>query len=195
MPFVTEAIWQNLPGMAGNARSIMVTRWPEESGQYDASAEDHFGRLQELIRGIRNVRSEYDVPAARRIAAHFSAGEHTQLIEDNLPVMVMLARLEPATVQVAAELAAPGKAATLAAASMTVYLPLADLVDLAAERKRIQSEIDNVDKQAQRIEGMLGNAGFTQKAPVEVVERERSRLVELQARRSQLEERLAELTE
>ncbi|HRA64977.1 MAG TPA: valine--tRNA ligase [Caldilinea sp.] len=193
MPFVTEAIWQNLPGMAGDARSIMVTRWPEESGQYEATAEDQFGRLQELIRGIRNVRSEYDVPAARRIAAHFSAGEHTQLIEENLPVMVMLARLEPATVQVAAELAAPGKAATLAAAGMTVYLPLADLVDLAAERKRIQGEIDNVDKQAQRIEGMLGNSGFTRKAPVEVVERERSRLAELHARRSQLEERLAEL--
>ncbi|HQY93497.1 hypothetical protein, partial [Caldilinea sp.] len=68
-----------------------------------------------------------------------------------------------------------------------------DLVDLAAERKRIQGEIDNVDKQAQRIEGMLGNSGFTRKAPVEVVERERSRLAELHARRSQLEERLAEL--
>jgi valyl-tRNA synthetase len=195
MPFVTEAIWQNLPGLAGDARSIMVMRWPTESGQYDAAAEDHFGRVQEAIRGIRNVRSEYDVPAARRIAAHFSAGEFASLVADNLPVITMLARLEPASVRVGAELAAPGKAATLAVAGMTIYLPLADLIDLAAERKRIQAEIDNVDKQVQRIESTLANAGFVDKAPAAIVERERAKLAELRERRGQLVERMADLGE
>ncbi|HAJ35657.1 MAG TPA: valine--tRNA ligase [Chloroflexi bacterium] len=195
MPFVTEAIWQNLPGMAGEGRSIMVTRWPAESGQYDAQAEDHFGRMQEAIRGIRNVRSEYDVPAARRIAAHFSAGEYAPLVVDNLPVIAMLARLETTAVHVAAELAAPGKAATLAVAGMTIYLPLSDLIDLAAERKRIQSEIDNVDRQVQRIESTLANAEFVGKAPAAIVERERAKLVELRERRNQLTTRLADLSE
>ena len=195
MPFVTEAIWQNLPGLAGDGCSIMVMRWPAESGQYDAAAADQFGRVQEAIRSIRNVRSEYDVPAARRIAAHFSAGEFASLVADNLPVITMLARLEPAAVRVAAELAAPGKAATLAVAGMTIYLPLADLIDLAAERKRIQAEIDNVDKQVQRIEGTLANEGFVGKAPAAIVDRERAKLVELRERRGQLMERMAELTE
>ena len=76
---------------------------------------------------------------------------------------------------------------------MTVYLPMAGLVDLAAERKRTQEEIDNVDRLGQRIEGMLANPGFVGKAPAEVVERERARLAELQERRSRLTERLAEL--
>ncbi len=107
----------------------------------------------------------------------------------------MLARLETTTVRVAAELAAPGKAATLAVAGMTVYLPLSDLIDLAAERKRIQGEIDNVDRQVQRIEGTLANAEFVGKAPAAIVERERARLVELRDRRTQLLARLAELGE
>jgi valyl-tRNA synthetase len=195
MPFVTEAIWQNLPGLAGEARAVMTARWPEDNGRYDAAAEEAFGRLQEVIRSIRNVRSEYDVPAGRRIAAHFSAGESAALVADNLPVLAMLARLESAAVQVAPELAAPGKAATLAAAGMTIYLPLADLIDLAAERKRIQGEIDNIDKQVQRIETTLANPGFTGKAPVEIVERERAKVAELRERRGQLGERMAELDE
>ncbi|MFN3979532.1 MAG: valine--tRNA ligase [Caldilinea sp.] len=193
MPFVTEAIWQNLPGMAGDGRSIMVTRWPAESGQFDALVEDQFSRLQEVIRGIRNVRSEYDVPAGRRIAAAISAGEFTSLVTNNLPIVAMLARLDSEAVEVAPDLNAPDKAATLAAGGMTVYLPLANLIDLAAERKRIQGEIDNVDKQVQRIEGMLGNPGFTSKAPAQVIEREQARLEELRERRAQLMQRIAEL--
>jgi len=193
MPFVTEAIWQNLPGMAGDGCSIMVTRWPAESGRFDPLVEDHFSRLQEVIRGIRNVRSEYDVPAGRRIAAMISAGEFTSLVTDNLPMIAMLARLDGEAVEVAVDLNAPQKAATLAAGGMTVFLPLANLIDLEAERKRIQSEIDNVDKQVQRIEGMLGNPGFTSKAPAQVIERERTRLGELQERHAQLMQRMAEL--
>jgi valyl-tRNA synthetase len=195
MPFVTEAIWQNLPGMAGDGRSIMVMRWPEESGQPDLEAEEQFTRLQEVIRGIRNVRTEYDVPAARRIAALFSANEHADLINANLPVITALARLEPAEIVVATELTPPGKAATLVAGGVTVYLPLAGLIDLEAERRRLQAELENIDRQIQRIEAALSNDAFTSKAPAHVVERERSRLAELQERRHQLVERSAELAE
>jgi valyl-tRNA synthetase len=193
MPFVTEAIWQNLPGMAAGERSLMAVRWPQESDGHAPQAEEAFGRLQELVRAIRNVRSEYDVPAGRKIAALVSAGDQVELLVQNLPTVAMLARLDAGAVQIAAEVATPGKAAVLAVAGMTVYLPMAGLVDLAAERKRTQEEIDNVDRLGQRIEGMLANPGFVGKAPAEVVERERARLAELQERRSRLTERLAEL--
>ena len=193
MPFVTEAIWQNLPGMAGDNRSIMVTRWPELVGRQDADAEADFGRVQEVVRSVRNVRSEYDVPAARRISAEISAGEFVPLLQSTLPVIAMLARMDPGAVTIAADVPAPEKAATLAVAGMTIYLPLAGLVDLDAERRRIQAEIDNVDKQLQRIVGLLGNPGFIDKAPATVVERERAKQAELQGTRAQLVERLGEL--
>jgi valyl-tRNA synthetase len=203
MPYLTEAIWQNLPGIGrGEARgargdtapALMVTRWPAPTGRHNAQVEADFERIQEIVRGIRNVRSEYDVPAGKRIPARFSAGEHAALLAGNLAVLGFLARLEMAETQVAAELPAPGKVATLAASGVNVYLPLAGLVDLGAERKRIQGEIDNVERLVQRIEGMLNNPGFTGKAPAEVIERERARLAELQGKRGQLVERLADLT-
>jgi valyl-tRNA synthetase len=149
--------------------------------------------VQEIVRGIRNVRAEYDVPAPKRIPALFSAGEHAALLRASLPLMAFLARLDAGETEVAADLPAPGKAATLAAAGVTVYLPLAGLVDFAAERKRIQGEIDNIDRQVSRIEGMLNNPGFTGKAPAEVIDRERTKLADLQGKRGQLPERLAEL--
>ena len=150
-------------------------------------------RVQEIIRGIRNVRSEYDVPAGRRIAARSAPAAMPACCAKTCRSWSCWPRLEATAVDIAAELPAPGKAATLAASGVTVYLPLAGLVDLAAERKRIQGEIDNVDKQVQRIDGLLGNPGFTDKAPANVVERERAKLVELQDRRAQLVERMAEL--
>jgi valyl-tRNA synthetase len=194
MPFVTEAIWRNLPGMGetGAAASLMVARWPEELARIDATAETDFGRVQEVVRAIRNVRSEYDVPAGRRISAGVSAGEFTPLMQASLPVMAMLARLDASRVEIAAALPAPDKVATLAVAGVTVYLPLAGLVDLDAERKRIQGELDNVDKQVQRIETTLGNPGFTGKAPANVIEREQLKLAELREKRGQLAARLAE---
>jgi len=194
MPFVTEAIWRNLPGLgAEGAASIMVTRWPEELARVDAAAETDFGRVQEVVRGIRNVRSEYDVPAGRRISAQISAGEFAPLMQASLPVTAMLARLDAGRVEIAATLPAPDKAATLAVAGVTVYLPLAGLVDLDAERKRMQGELDNIDKQIQRIATTLGNPGFTGKAPANVIEREQLKLAELREKREQVAARLAEL--
>jgi valyl-tRNA synthetase len=194
MPFVTEAIWQNLPGMGETgAASIMVARWPEELTRLDAAAETDFGRVQEVVRAIRNVRSEYDVPAGRRIAAQISAGEFAPLMQANVPVMSLLARLDAGRVEIAAALPAPDKAATLAVAGVTVYLPLAGLVDLDAERKRMQGELDNIDKQVQRIETTLSNPGFTGKAPANVIEREQLKLAELREKRGQVAARLAEL--
>jgi valyl-tRNA synthetase len=201
MPFVTEAIWQNLPGIGGgapgngegSAAAIMVMRWPLPSGRRDEGAEAAFARIQEIVTGIRNLRAEYDVPAPKRIPALISAGEHAAMLGENLPVMAFLARLDSGATEIAGELPPPGKTATLAAAGVTVYLPLAGLVDFAAERKRIGGEIDNIDRQVSRIEGMLNNPGFTGKAPVEVIERERAKLAELQGKRAQLAERLADL--
>jgi valyl-tRNA synthetase len=193
MPFVTEAIWQNLPGLRGEGRALIVSRWPAISGWADAAADEAFGRIQEMVRAVRNARSEYDVPPGRRIAAEISAGAHLAMLQQNLPMLARLAGLDQGAITLAADLPAPAKAVTLAAGGVTTYLPLAGLVDLAAERTRLQKEIDNVDKQLQRIQGLLSNPGFTGKAPAEVIERERAKQGELQEKRTQLAERLADL--
>ena len=195
MPFVTEAIWQNLPGMGSGGVGLILTCWPGEAGVADEEAEEAFWRVQEIVRGIRNARSEYGVEPSRRIVAQFSVGEFADLVREAMPVIASLARLAPAQATVAPVLDAPDKAATLAAGGVTVYLPLAGMVDLDAERKRMEKELANIDRQLQRISGMLSNPGFTGKAPAAVVERERTKQAELETRRSQLAERLADLME
>ncbi|MEZ4864615.1 MAG: valine--tRNA ligase [Caldilineaceae bacterium] len=193
MPFVTETIWQNLPALGGEGRALIATRWPQLSGHADASADDAFARIQEVVRAIRNARAEYTVEPARRIAAQISAGEQVAIMEANVTQLVNLARLDEANVTIATDLPAPSKAVTLAVGGVTVYLPLAGLVDLAAEQNRLQKEIDNIDNQLQRIAGLLNNPGFVNKAPENVVTRERNRQAELEETKAQLVERLADL--
>ena len=117
----------------------------------------------------------------------------SDVIARELPLLASLARLAADQVTVATELPAPDKAVTVATAGVTVYVPLAGLVDLNAERNRLQKEIDNLAKQMERSQGLLGNKGFVDKAPPEVIDRERAKYEELSARRQQLTERLAAL--
>ncbi|MFN8487520.1 MAG: valine--tRNA ligase [Caldilineaceae bacterium] len=193
MPCLTETIWQNLPELGGENRALIVSRWPQITGHADAVADEAFGRIQEIVRSIRNARAEYNVEAARRIAAQINAGDYAQTLQNNVTLLTRLAQLDSNASTIAPTLPAPEKAITLATGGVTVYLPLAGLVDLDAERKRLQKEIENLAKQAQRIEGLLGNPGFTNKAPAEVIERERAKLSDLQSKRDQLAERLSEL--
>jgi len=199
MPYLTEEIWQNLPGLAegengGEARrAVMVSRWPTPEGVRDLEAERDFGALQEAVRAIRNARSEYDVAPGKRIPAHISAGEYAAQLAANLSTLALLARIAPDETVIATDLPAPDKAVTLALAGITVYLPLAGLVDFAAERARLNKELENVDKQLARIEGLLGNEGFVAKAPANVIERETAKRTELTDQRIQLVERLGSL--
>jgi valyl-tRNA synthetase len=192
MPFVTEAIWRHLPGMAEQGESLMTARWVASSAWADAEAESAFGRLQEIIRAIRNVRSEYNVEPSRRITAIFSTDGYTDLIEQNIDLLVSQAKLTE-DLQVSANIAPPEQAVALAAGGVSVYLPLAGMVDLDAERQRLQKELENVEGQLRRSEKLLENQGFVAKAPAEVVQRERDKITELQSRRQQLQTNLAEL--
>jgi valyl-tRNA synthetase len=197
LPFLTETIWQNLPALGGTGatgpRALIATQWPQLDGYADRAADDAFGRLQEIVRAIRNVRAEYGVEPARRIAARISAGEQAAILQQNDALLLALARLDGNSLQIASELPAPDKAVTLAIGGVTVYLPLAGLVDLAAERSRLQKEIEGLEGQLRKLEGLLNNPGFVNKAAANVVERERNRQRELQEKHAQLAERLAEL--
>lgn len=193
MPFVTETIWQNLPDLGGNNRALIAMSWPQGNEYADAQADDAFGRVQEIVRAIRNARAEYEVEPGRRIATQISAGDHAAMLQANRALLVTLARLDSATLEIAHEWPAPDKAVTLAVGGVTVYLPLAGLVDLAAERGRLQKEIEGLEGQLRKIEGLLNNPGFVNKAAANVVERERTRQRELQEKHAQLAQRLAGL--
>lgn len=187
MPFVTEELWQYLPH---EGTTLMLAAWPTADTTYsDPDAEEQMQTLIELIRGIRNLRAEYSVDPGRKLSALAHGGPYEALMRNYAPLFDRLARVNALTF-LSPEDAAPEKAATIVVGGATLYLPLADLIDLDAERDRLTGELDNLTNQINRSQNLLGNANFVNKAKAEVVERERTKLTDLLSRREGVQKRL-----
>ncbi|OGO05003.1 MAG: valine--tRNA ligase [Chloroflexi bacterium RBG_13_56_8] len=190
MPFVTEAIWQYLPHQG---EALIVARWPQ-AGSLDDEAEAEMGLFMELVRAIRNARSEYDVEAGRRIAAIIAAGDHLALLQEQERTLQMLARVDGEKLHLVERIDdKPEKALALVVGGYECYLPLAGLVDLDRERARLGAELERLGGEVVRSEKLLANNGFVSKAPQEVVQKERDKLADVRQQQAKLEERLASL--
>jgi len=146
----------------------------------------------ELIRGIRNVRAEYKVEPSRKLGASVDTGEHASFVDEHGDLFARLCNVHP--MQALEPVApAPERVATIAAGDITVYLRLADLVDLETELQRLQRELDDLEQQIARTEALLQNDNFVSRAKPEVVQRERDKLGNLTASRQTVKERIASL--
>ena len=182
MPFVTEEIWQYLPqdGDISMPEALMVTLWPED-GEIDEEAEASMALVMEAIRAIRNARAEYEVTPGRRITAMIAAGSHYDTFASQHDVLTRLARIDPEHLVIAATMPIKmEKVVSLVVGNVEIYLPLAGMVDLDAERERLGKDLAQVEEQIARAKGLLANEGFTGKAPAHIVERERDKLVDLE---------------
>jgi valyl-tRNA synthetase len=192
-PFFTEAIWQALPRRAREGDALIVAEWPEpDPSLLDDEAEADMSLLMDLIRGIRNSRAEYDVTPGKRIPALIAAGGAAPMLEAQRALLCALAKLDPAQLSIAAEMAPPDQAASVIVGEVICYLPLAAMVDLTAERERLGATLADVQRRIAHSEGLLGGQ-FAERAPAHVVERERNKLAELLSEATTLHERLAAL--
>jgi valyl-tRNA synthetase len=190
MPLVTEALWQELPH---EGESLMIAPWPEPRETND-EAEEEMDLVMGAIRAIRNARAEYEVEPGQRIEAIISAGERYTLLKSQKEMLVSLARLDDEKLRLAHTLVKkPAKALTLVIGGLEIYLPLEGMVDLAAERERLNKEVEALSAAIARSEGLLTNKDFTRKAPVHVVDREREKLATSRERKAKLEEHLKSL--
>jgi valyl-tRNA synthetase len=191
MPFVTEATWQHLPHQD---ESLAVGPWPS-AGNVDEEAEEVMQSVMEAIRAIRNARAEYNVEPARRIVAQIAAGEKFDLFSSQRDVLAELARLDPNSLRISRSLLdEPEQALTLVVGGVEIYLPLAGMVDLDAERARLAKELAHIEDGVARSQKLLSNEGFVAKAPAEVVQKEREKLASLQEQAEKLRGRLSALT-
>jgi len=195
IPFVTEETWGYLKKAAGDAdgpAALMIAPWPTP-GPRDEAAEADMETIMSIVRAIRNARADYDVKPGHPIPALISAGEREGLVRAQAEVLCALARLDPAQLTVGSHLEAPAQALTLVAGSVTTYLPMSGLVDLAAEVQKLSKELAETEAQIERSLGLLSGP-FAQKAPAVVVQRERDKQAELQERAASLRKRLADLS-
>jgi valyl-tRNA synthetase len=190
MPFVTEALWQELTHVG---ESVMIAAWPE-SGSRDKTAEKDFVALIETVRAIRNAKTEANVEPGRWIAAEVFAGFHAAAFEDSRRELGSLARIADDELVILDTAPVGGQGAlTAVAGSVVAMLPLAGMVDLDAERDRLRKEIVAAEAERDRAHAQLGNEAFVSRAPEKVVEVQRQRLATAEEQIALLERRLAEL--
>ena len=157
MPFITEEIWHYLhsDGTPDGSGILIVAPWPV-AGERDHEAEDFFSELIEAIRGVRNIRAEYDVEPGRYIPATMVAGAHSEAVAALTSEIELLGRVRPLTVH--ATLAEkPEEAVSVLTSRLGVYVPLAGLRDVEQERQRLQKEEESVLANLERTRGLLAN--------------------------------------
>ncbi len=192
IPYVTEEIWAHLPATIRDGRELLMTaKWPT-AGVIDSDAERDMNLVMEVVRQIRNVRSEYKVEAHRKIDAIIVAGSAIELFVSQNAVIRQLAGLDK--VRIESRLPEPpSRSLALIASAVEIYIPLAGMIDIETEMKRIRSEIEQARGQADRLDKLFANEAFVRRARPDVIERERTRQQENIERLATLEQQLLAL--
>ncbi|MCF8010545.1 MAG: valine--tRNA ligase [Clostridiales bacterium] len=189
MPFITEEIWQYLPH---KGESIMLSSWPGSNEQLkNKDAEEKMNTIMDVTRGIRQIRSEMNVEPGKMAQAWIvsSFPEKRQAAEEGREYIENLAS---ASLNIYSELEdTPEQAATAVASGVGIYVPLKGLIDVEREKARLEKELAAAEKDLIKIQSKLNNAGFLNKAPGDVVEKEKSKEVEISGKVQTLKERFA----
>ena len=195
MPFVTEELWWKVrPREEGDA--CIVSDWPQaQDVPHDAATHDTFAHLQELISGIRSIKSDYGVGAGTEVSAVISlpetATERAEALRAYPGYFEQLARVTDLTV--GHDLEKPTASASVVVEESEVFVPLKGMIDLDKERERLKSTIAEKEGFLKSVEGKLQNEQFVTKAPDDVVERERQKKRDVTAELERLRANLKDL--
>jgi valyl-tRNA synthetase len=191
-PFVTEELW-GVTGEAGPAREhlLALARWPEPDGLDDPAAEAEIGWVVDVITKVRSVRAEMNVPAGAQVPLSLVTDKQeiisrAKAWEEFIKRLARLSTLDfpPAP---------PPQSLQEEVRGDLLALPLAGIIDVAAERARLAKEQAKAAADIARVDAKLGNADFIARAPEEVVEGEREKREEAQARLAKIKEALERL--
>ena len=187
MPFVTEEIWQKLPG---KRESIMVSKFPEAEDFFeDEQALKEIGLVMDVITAIRNVRGELRIPPSKRVNVVIDAPEQKAgILDEHIHHIKALAKVED--IQIGQGIEKPDSSATSVVEDISIYVLLKGLLNIEEEKKRIMKEIKKVQKDIEMFEKKLQNKNFVEKAPSHVVEEVREKLSMANEKFSKLEQSL-----
>lgn len=192
MPFISEEIWQHLPH---EGQSITLAAWPVYNTALEApEAVKEMNLLMDLIRAVRNIRAEVNVPMSKKIELLIKpAGEEQAAILARNEVFISRF-CGTSKLAIDAQQVAPDKAMTSVVTGAELYLPLAGLIDISQELARLNKELQTLNNEVERIEKKLANAGFVAKAPAKVIEEEKAKMADYADKREKVKARLAELS-
>ena len=188
VPFITEALWQRLPGHV-DGTYVATASWPQARPATEVSVSAaQFELLRDIVSALRTIRSEYNVPPSRTIDAFVVASkDRRQVLDDEGSLITRLARTGLAFVDQAPS--AHG-ASVILPGGTELIVPLEGVIDVQKECARLTAELTGLEKQLAALETRLGNPAFAERAPSHVVEAERAKLAEWTTRREQLAKRV-----
>ncbi|MCS6874023.1 MAG: valine--tRNA ligase [Pyrinomonadaceae bacterium] len=203
MPFITEEIWQMLPGTSNKLHNpayksaeatIMLADYPKGNEELiDESAERQMQMIIELISKVRNIRAEMQIKPSDRVVVHIAtASENRKVFEENQAQILKLARAEK-LIFLETLANTPKASARAVTADAEIAVPLEGLIDFQKEIMRLENQLKKYQNEYERLRAQLENANFVEKAPVEKVEQARSQFAELEAKIKALRQNLEAL--
>ncbi len=204
MPFVAESLWQalnevalhrGLPRPMDAAESVVIAPWPEYPEAWISPVvEARFARLQELVRGVREVRNRYQVDDKTRLDVSVKAGE--AIATDFTELAAFIGPLAGiANFTAGSTITKPKQAGTVVKPEFEAFVSLAGLIDVAAEVKRLEKQLADKRKSLDGARAKLANEKFVGSAPAEVVQQQRDLAADLEAQIRAMEENLRDLKE
>ena len=196
MPFVTEAIWENVPHAEGEAPALMMAKWPEPeslASLVDEESERAVSLLCDVVSAVRSMRARYGISPKQELPVVLRAGfENAHVLEGLKSQIVSMARASELSI-VPSDAHKPAESACVVAHGCEVYCVLTGLIDFEAERARLTKERATLQKDEAKFAKKLSNPGFLAKAAPEIVEKDTAKLAELRDKLARVEEQLAEL--
>jgi len=189
VPFITEALWQKLPGRAAGELVIRAA-WPRWQKSAVATRAADFDVVREAVLAVRQIRGDYNVAPAKVVDVTMLVRGDRAVYDDNAATIGRLAR---ARVQIATGAAPEGAAHAVLRGGSEVVVPLAGLIDVDKECQRLRGELEVLARQIVSREQRLANPKYVERAPEHVVRSDRATLDEMISKRGQLTEKVRTL--
>jgi valyl-tRNA synthetase len=200
MPFITEEIWQQLPKGSGAPQSIMITLYPVRDVRfYDDASESSMSLVQKVIVAIRGIRAEKNIPGPAKVTVLLAVtDDYKKTILEGYKMLIAEqarcgeVRVRRSGASFSGEFSLDNMAMALAG-DVEVMVPLDGLVDPGAEREKLEKDLGKLVKDRDYLAKKLANPNFVERAPLEVLEKDRGRLAELNAAIEKIEAALMRL--
>ncbi len=195
MPFVTDEIWEQVAPRAGiDGETVMLQPYPEADSKWqDQDAEAELEWVKKFILGIRQIRGEMDISPGKSLPVLLleSSDDDRRFAERNALLLRRVGRVASVELLQASE--EPPMSATALLGNMRILVPIAGIIDVAAEKARISKQRERIATDLRRSQGKLSNEKFVNNAPADVVTQEKQRVTEFERQISQLDEQLERL--
>ncbi len=196
MPFVTENIFLEMAEMKGEdgSQTLNYGPWPKTKGKFtDKKLEESLEQIQAVVNAVRSARAELNVPPGKKSDLYIRVKDESfgKLLEDHIQYFRSLAKV--INLHVGVKLNRPPVSASAVISGAEIFIPLAGLIDIELEKKRLEKELDNLKTQLVRVSKKLANADFLANAPDDVVEREKAKKEDYQERTEKLNKNLEQI--